>query len=262
MPFDQPLPSSLSPSRLADFQACPRRYQHASIDRIPQPATYATAKGRFVHYVFEQLFNLEASERTAQRAATFIDPAIAEVLTEDVRADLGLDDVMLAQLIDETRRILERYFQMEDPTAINSEGVELRLGVDVNGTPLYGVLDRLDRGDDGSLTIVDYKTGKVPDRRYDAQTFANTELYAALCEEGLGERPARIRLLYVTHGQAVERPVTPVVVKARTDAASRSWQRINRYYEDGDFPATPSPHACRFCAFKGLCRANGVPVPI
>ena len=51
MSFDQPLPTSLSPSRLADFQACPRKYQHASVERIPQPASYASAKGRFVQKV-------------------------------------------------------------------------------------------------------------------------------------------------------------------------------------------------------------------
>ena len=53
MAFEQPLPKSLSPSRLADFQTCPRRYQHASVERIPQPASYATAKGRFVRHLLE-----------------------------------------------------------------------------------------------------------------------------------------------------------------------------------------------------------------
>ena len=68
MTFEQPLPQSLSPSRLSDFQACPRRYQDASIERLPQPASYASAKGRFVHYVFEHLFLLDNSERTIERA--------------------------------------------------------------------------------------------------------------------------------------------------------------------------------------------------
>ena len=44
-------------------------------------------------------------------------------------------------------------------------------------------------------------------------------------------------------------------------AATSAWNKINRYYEDGDFPATPSRSACRFCAFKDLCRSKGVPVP-
>ena len=128
MAFDQPLPQSLSPSRLADFQACPRRYQHASIERIPQPASYATAKGRFVHYVFEQLFSLEGPERTIERAREFVGPAIEAILTEDVRSDVGLDEAMMTRLLDETEAMIEHYFLMEDPTSVTSEGVELRLG--------------------------------------------------------------------------------------------------------------------------------------
>ncbi|HVB51686.1 MAG TPA: PD-(D/E)XK nuclease family protein [Acidimicrobiales bacterium] len=261
MAFEQPLPKSLSPSRLSDFQTCPRRYQHASVERIPQPASYATAKGRFVHYVFEQLFLLDNDQRTIEMAREYVEPAQVEILTDDVRTDIGLDDVMLAKLLHETDAIIVRYFEMEDPRTVTSEGVELRLGVEVNGAPLYGILDRLDRDADGTLTIVDYKTGALPNRNYDSSTFANTELYAALCEAKLGERPSTIRLMYVAHGHAIERNVTDVVVRARASAAASAWTKINQYYEDGDFPATPSSNACRFCSFKDLCRNQGVPVP-
>ena len=47
----------------------------------------------------------------------------------------------------------------------------------------------------------------------------------------------------------------------RSNAATSAWKKIQRYYEDGDFPATPSTNACRFCAYKEICRSNGVPVP-
>jgi len=262
MSFDQPLPKSLSPSRLSDFQACPRRYQHASIERIPQPASYASAKGRFVHYVFEHLFQLDAPERTIGRARDFVDPAVSAILTDEVRLDIGMDEAMMTRLLEETDSIISTYFDMEDPRSIASEGVELRLGVEVDGTPLFGILDRLDRNPDGTLTIVDYKTGGLPNRSYDSQTFANAELYAALCAAKLGEQPTSIRLLYVAQGETIERPVSDVVIQARSKAAANAWQRITTYYADGDFPATPSKNSCRFCSFKDLCRAEGIPVPV
>jgi len=261
MAFEQPLPKSLSPSRLADFQTCPRRYQHASVERIAQPASYATAKGRFVHYIFEQLLKLAGPERTIEAARGFIDAATENVLTPEVREEIGLDEATEARLLAETSVIIERYFTMEDPRAVTSEGVEMRLSVTVNETPLFGILDRLDRDEDGNLVIVDYKTGSLPNRNYDSQTFANAELYAVLCEEKLGERPTKIRLLYVSQGETIERPVSEVVIRARATAASTAWDKIQRYYADGDFPATPSKNACRFCSFTSLCRSQGVPVP-
>ena len=184
------------------------------------------------------------------------------ILTEDVRTDIEMDDTMMLRLLKETEEIITTYFEMEDPTSVTSEGVELRLGATVDGAPLFGILDRLYRDEDGSLTIVDYKTGGLPNRNYDSQTFANAELYAALCQAKLGERPTKIRLMYVAKGESIERTVTDVVVKARSHSAASAWEKINRYYDDGEFPATPSVNACRFCSYKDLCRANGVAVPV
>ena len=192
----------------------------------------------------------------------FVPAAVEEILTDDVRADIGMDDAMMQRLLKETGEIVTTYFAMEDPTTVTSEGVELRLGATVDGAPLFGILDRLDRDEDGSLTIVDYKTGGLPNRNYDSKTFANAELYAALCEAGLGERPKKIRLMYVAKGESIERDVSDVVVKARSLSAANAWERINRFYDDGEFPATPSVNACRFCSYKDLCRTNGVAVPV
>ncbi len=260
--FTNPLPLALSPSRLQDFQSCPRRFQHGTIDRLPQPATYATAKGNVVHHVFEQLFLAEPASRTIEHARDLVPAAETVVLTDTVREEIGLTDEGEERLRREIEDILVAYFAMEDPRSVATEGVELRLRDELDGAPVLGILDRLDRDEDGSLVIVDYKTGALPNRNYDTQTFANAELYAALCEAHLGERPRAIRLLYVAHGQAIERPVTAVVVKARRAAAAAAWKRITDYYEQGVFPATPSKNACRFCSFKDTCRSNGVAVPL
>ena len=61
--------------------------------------------------------------------------------------------------------------------------------------------------------------------------------------------------------QTIERAVTDVIVERAGAAAADAWQRITCYYDDGDFPATPSKNSCRFCSFKALCRADGIPVP-
>jgi len=262
MPFEQELPKALSPSRLGDFQSCPRKYQYASVERIPQPASYATAKGRFAHYVFEQLFALAPSERTASRAHGFVNEAKDAILDETTRTDIAMDEAMEAKMTSEVTSIIDTYFTMEDPSAVATEGIELRVNVDIDGAPILGILDRLDRDPDGSLVIVDYKTGSLPNRNYDSQTFANAELYAAMCVEKLGEKPSKIRLLYVQQGEALERQVTDVVIKARGKAAADAWKKITTYYNDGEFPATPSPSSCRFCAYKDRCRASGVPVAL
>lgn len=262
MAFEQPLPTALSPSRLADFQSCPRRYQHGAIERRHQPATYASVKGRFVHFLLERLMSYPPHDRTIDLAREAMPDAEVVILDDQARTDIGLTEGLLEQLRHESNQILTTYFAMEEPSEVNTEGVELRIETTIDETPLLGIIDRLDRDATGALVVVDYKTGSVPNRRFDSYTFANSELYAALCHAHIGERPSRIRLLYVAHGSVLERPVNTPTIHARIGAAQNAWARINQYYRDGEFPATPSANACRFCAFKDLCRANGVPVVI
>jgi putative RecB family exonuclease len=258
---EAPLPAALSPSRLQDFQSCPRKYQHAAIDRIHQPASYATAKGTLVHHVFEGLFARPAPERTPEAARDLVAGAEDAVLTPTVRDEAGIDEDVVTRLRREVDEIITTYFAMEDPRAVSVQGVEMRIRDELDGAPVLGILDRLDRAADGSLVIVDYKTGREPSREYDTQSFANTELYAALCEAHLGERPSSIRLLYVAAGATHERPVTEPAVRARARGAAAAWTKIRAFHARGEFPATPSTRACRFCSFQDLCRADGVAVP-
>ncbi len=260
MAFAQALPRSLSPSRLQDFQACPRRYQYGAVERRERPASYAATKGRFVHAVFEKLLDAEAEQRSADLAYSLIPDAGRRVLDDKVRAELALDADAEARLNSEVRAIVDTYLVMEDPRLVTHEGVELRLNATIEQTPLFGILDRLDRDANGDLVIVDYKTGSLPRRDYESSSFANTELYAALCEEKLGERPRRIRLMYVAQGESLERSVTEVVTRARVGAAAGAWRKIRGYFDAGQFPARPSPSGCRFCDFSNICPDAAVTV--
>jgi len=142
--------------------------------------------------------------------------------------------------------------------------VELPLTATINGAPLYGILDRLDRDEDGSLVIVDYKTGKYPSGDYVSSAFANAAIYVALCEAELGERPSKVRLLYVASGQPLERRAEDIFPDQRADAAARAWVSIKEAHAAGNFVPRPSASACRFCPadYQARCRAEGVDVVV
>ena len=261
MSFDQPLPAALSPSRLKDFQECPRRFQYSNVERLRQPATVATTKGNVVHHILEHLFHLPPASRSHDAALSLREAAFAHEVTEDIQADIDWASCE-AQMRLDVDAILETYFEMEDPSSIEAIGVERNIAATINDAPLRGILDRLDQNDDGSITIVDYKTGKPPRAGYENDALANSQIYAALCEAEIGQLPTNIRLLYVAHGSTLDVAVSPVVVSARAKSAATVWQRINTFYADGEFPADPSPRTCRWCAYKDVCRERGVPVPV
>lgn len=155
MPY--PLPPTLSPSRVTAFTDCALAYRFANLDRLPEPPSPHAIKGTLVHAALERLFCLPAPDRTPAAASACLAEAV-EVLRDDEEfIALGLDDDGAAAFVADAERLLERYFAMEDPTRINAVGIELRLEAEVGGVSLRGIIDRLDRNEDGSFTVVDYK---------------------------------------------------------------------------------------------------------
>ena len=264
------LPRALSPSRLSDFQSCPRKYEYSAVLKLPQPASYASVKGRFVHAILERLFALEPDQRTRAAADHFIPEAIEVVITPEVRVDLNYNDALEATLLADTATILEQYFIMEDPTTVvlyehnNEKAVELVLKAEVRGAPLYGILDRLDRDANGNLIIVDYKTGSVPRGDYATSAFANAALYVALCEAEIGVTPTSVRLLYVAKGETLERRTEEIFPDHRAQAAAAAWGQIKEAHAAGNFTPRPSASVCRFCPadYQARCRAEGVAVVV
>jgi putative RecB family exonuclease len=264
--MNQPLPSSLSPSRLSDFNSCPRRFQYGAIDRVPAPTNYAFTKGNVVHKALELLYLRPADERTWAVALELLPTAEALIYTDKVRADLSMTPQLEATLRRDCRSALETYFDLETPGEVPAVQTEQTLVVEVDGVPLRGIIDRLDvheATDDTPrrVTIVDYKTGAMPAEQYRVSAFANTDIYAAMYRATAGDLPSGITLIYLGRERGfLDRPVTEVNVAARMRAVVTSWGQIHDAYDAGFFAPDPGPK-CRGCPFRDHCRAQGVPVP-
>src|SRR5262245_59274914 len=111
-----PLPTSLSPSKVASFKDCALAFRYSVIDRLPEPPSAAAGKGAPVHKALELLFAEEAPEgRTVEAALSELERAWTIVLDEDQEYDsLELEDPdgFRADAADRVRR----YFELEDPT--------------------------------------------------------------------------------------------------------------------------------------------------
>jgi len=260
--IDGSLPEYLSPSSLSVFQRCPRQYQHSRVEGLRDPDTFFTIRGKIMHGILERLHNLPGAQRTHERARTFIEPSFADHLTDQSR-----EDMMRAgkggerELRSAVDRQLANYFLMEDPSKVRSEGVEREINENLGSVPVKGIIDRLDREPDGSLSIVDYKSGHMPRQDEVDSKVANTELYAGLVQAATGELPKRIRLFHTGHSAIIEHPVTPVAISKRIRGAEAAWDGIQKSYDRGDFVALPSKENCMWCPHQKTCKRNGVDVP-
>lgn len=252
-----PLPRSLSPSKVGTFTSCPLAFRFSSIDHLPEPPTLPAALGTLVHRVLDGLFwRYPPGQRSLAAAGTELEAVFATLDSDPELLTLSLDEAGIDVLRRDAQMLVANYFALEDPNTVRDLGVEMTLEADVRGIRLRGILDRLDIDVDGELTVVDYKTGKVPSPSAVTARLAGVQVYALLCEHVLQRRPSRVRLLYLRGPTVIEAVPTDQGLGGVERRTSAVWAAIERACEHDDFRPRPSP-LCSWCAFRPLCPAHG-----
>jgi putative RecB family exonuclease len=252
-----PLPTSLSPSKVASFKDCALAFRFSAIDRVPEPPTIWAAKGTLVHRALELLFAYESHERTIENALACLAQATPEVLCGAEYADLSFANT------DEEERffadcelLIHKYFQLEDPTRVHPIGLEMKLEVEVGSLKMRGIIDRLDEDEQGNLIVVDYKTGKVPRVNFEAAKLGGVHFYAFLCEKVLGRRPTQVQLLYLAEPLRIVTEPTDQSIRGLQIRTGAIWAAVEKACEREDFRPKPS-RLCDWCSYKAWCPAFG-----
>jgi len=169
------LPKHLSASSISTYEQCPLRFRFSRIDRIPEPTTEAMILGTFVHEILEEVYRLEPEERTLAEARR-----IARELWEN-KFEEETSTVKIKNLNDfrwHAWWCVENLFGMEDPPEVKIRGVEDKFSGLIEGVPLLGYIDRWTEEADGSITVTDYKSGKVSKPQYEGDKIFQIVLYA------------------------------------------------------------------------------------
>ncbi len=250
------LPTSLSPSKVSSFTDCALAFRFSAIDRLPEPPSAPATKGTLVHAALERLFCLAPHERTLSAGLTCLDEAFEALRHDDEYIGLGLSPDDETAFLDDAEPLVRRYFQIEDPQAIHPIGLELKLEVELDTLRLRGIIDRLELDDQGRLVVTDYKTGRVPSEMHERSRLGGVHFYAFLLEQILGQRPARVQLLYLSEPVMITTIPTEQSVRALERKVRAVWTAIERACADDNFKPKPS-RLCDWCAFQSLCPSFG-----
>ncbi len=250
-----PLPSAFSYSQFDTYERCPLRYALQNVYRIPSAETVAAfAFGTTAHAAFEA-FTRERRERAARG-----DPAPTRADLDRLFAAAWTPEGFPDRTTEEAYRrrvgsLLDHFWEGELAgvgEALHEElFFQLRLDPGDGGPPvrINGMIDRIDRLPSGGIEVLDYKTGR-PGSQKGVDENLQLSIYALACRDALGlGTPERVTLYFTE--EAIRMSTTRS--DEQLDAAREELLAGAALIRSGDFHATPSRDACRWCDYRAIC---------
>lgn len=232
--------SYLSYSQLDTFMTCPLQYKYRYILRIPVPPSAALTFGDTMHKTVRAFYELvKKGEQPTKKQ-------LIELLHTNWQhigyRDRTYEEKMKRHGIELLEGFYDKGFDAKViPTALE-EPFTLRITPTLT---LGGKIDRIDRLRDGTVEIIDYKTGQAPKAR-DPKKDLQLTVYAMA---GAGEKV--IVSFYFFEDQ---KKVSSTRTKQELEAAKEEIARRADEMSKSDFRPTPGRH-CDFCEFRLICEA-------
>jgi superfamily I DNA/RNA helicase/RecB family exonuclease len=235
-------------SRIGTYEDCHLRYFFGSVAGLDDRSSYQMAFGRLMHTIFElaaegEIANrpedLKAAYRDRFNPAWFPSRAIAQQYWRD---GMGM---------------LELWHHSEAEAARQALRFEVGFEMEVGGHLVRGRIDRVDRGQDGGIVLLDYKTARNPASEEEAARSLQLAIYylAALRDPELASLGHPVEMQLVYPARVKQGRFTRVSQHPGPDHATDVERRLLALLDGAAAESfDPNPHAdCRMCAFKPIC---------
>jgi putative RecB family exonuclease len=233
----------LSPHSIALFRECKQQYKFHCIDKLGEK--YGRARPYYtmanhVHATLHDLLSvvppqnrtLEMSERLLERNWRRYRVGFRNRADEKRWAHRALEEV--------TR------FVAEQDLRITPMMLEKPIEAEITpGLVLRGRVDRVDRQPDASLHIIDYKTGKVPEKI----DWTQLEFHALILSRSTPYIVSKLSYLYLLSGRIETRQLDERAVE---ETNWELWRVAGEIRKERDYPPRPGP-ACAGCDFAVIC---------
>jgi RecB family exonuclease len=252
---------SATPSKLAAFADCPRRYRFAYVDRpspAKGPAWAHNTVGAAVHNALRSWWELPVANRTTVAARQLL----YSHWSQNGFRDAEQSERWRAR----AAGWLTEYVQTLDPTD-EPVGTERTVGATTERLALSGRVDRIDqRGDE--LVIVDYKTGRSVCTDDEARGSPALAAYVLGVRRTLRRPCRRVELHHLPSGtvasfEHTERSLANHVRRAEdiaVDITAATQAVADGTEPDVAFPTTPGVQ-CSWCDFRPSCPTGQAAAP-
>jgi ATP-dependent helicase/nuclease subunit B len=281
-----------SATQINDYGICPFRFfaRHAlKLDAAREPGEGFAAHhlGHAYHRILEQLYlrlreagsliQSPTAERAIDEAARIAEDVLQKMLDRgEVRRD-GLWEFQKDEIKRRVGRLLRTEAVWNDSEPARPVDCECKFGYDGadamviecpgGDAKFRGIVDRLDRRDNGEWVVVDYKTRRTPIPLRDAFEGRNLQLplYAMAASRVIkrGERIASAYYLHIHSRKRGSELSNAADASASLEALiAHAEALVRRYVEQvrgGRFPVRPNGDAvCQTCEVNVMCRIQSL----
>ncbi|MFC1747762.1 ATP-dependent helicase [Pseudomonadota bacterium] len=232
----------LSYSQIDTFKTCPLKYKFRYLFGIPSPSAHAANFGSSVHNTVNAFY--EDVKKGTQPSLELL-----EDLYEKHWISVGYDNKAHEQARKAMgKEMMQLFFENEskDEFAVPAF-LEKAFNLKIGGVLFTGRIDRIDKKDDGTYEVIDYKTGKSK-RDANLDKDLQLSLYALACKEIFKIPVPKLTLYFLEDGQKNSTQRTDEDLEELKLVLKESVDEI----KSSAFCATPG-FPCSYCEYKIMC---------
>ena len=251
LPVQKNLHLRLSASAIDSYKRCGLQFKLDRDWRLAAKPAAAMQYGGAMHRVLKTYFD------SVQLGRPKTDDELIAIFRRDL-ADSRIQEAYQHELyeeqgIEQLRAFLAAARSASSTRVLHTEQpFEIRLGE----ITVVGRIDRIDDRADGSVSVIDYKTGKARDQK-SADESLQLSLYAIAAAEKWGYKVGALAFYNLEDNL----PVSTTRSESDLLVARERLQEAAKGIAAGEFDANPGMH-CDFCAYRTLCPAREKRLPI
>jgi RecB family exonuclease len=238
----------ISYSAIDTYQSCPLKYKFQEIDKIKTPKSKEAVFGSTIHDSLKFIHTPGILSPTLDQAMEHFGNSWNSAVFESPDEERAA----FSQGI----KIIQEYYRQNNPKDFNIVDLESRFNIEIgageNKHIVAGIIDRIDKTEDG-YEIIDYKTTKkMPSQeKVDNDLQLSVYLKAFLSRypkevENLDK--IKVSLYYLKHGVKLSSTRT----LEQLDQSEKLFLDTIKIIESGKFEPTISP-LCDWCGYQNLC---------
>lgn len=239
----------ISYSSLDTYRNCPLKYKYRAIDKIPEPKSKEAIFGTLVHSVLKFIHTPSLLPPPLEQALDYF----SKGWSSEVYENEAEERAAFAQGV----TIIQKYYaanRIADYTIVDLESrFAIEIGDEASGRHIVsGIIDRIDRTEDG-YEIIDYKTTrKMPSQDkvdHDIQLSIYLKAFLARYPKEIDRLDKiTVSLYYLKHGVKLSSQRTV----EQLQALEQTFLGVIRSIEEQKFDPILSP-LCDWCGYQKIC---------